>query len=926
MSREIVRRIVLVCFALAYCGGAEGQEAGGEEGAGQETVVLDTLVVTGSRLRMETPDEAFPLTVIEAQELNASGEQSLGEFIQKLPFVSGSPLNTSSGRRGRGGGVSRGISTVELRGLGPERTLVLLNGRRIVPGGNGASGVVDLNMIPTALVRRIEIFKSGASVEYGADAVAGVVNIVTRRETDGLEIRGRGEVAGRADGESGRMSLTYGRKIGDTEFLVGGEYREQSAVSKGARDFSDTRLTVRGPENEVVFDGSSAPPRGNFETSMGRLTLREGEDGREVGDFRPWIGDNTDPETDRFNFNPFEDLQQPSERISLFGAARHRFLPELRIFGEAFYHARDSRTRLAPLPFFTIREEGVVVSAENAFNPFGEPIADARSRMVEAGPRIFRQDNEAYRFAAGADGVVGMWAWDASVTHGRNETDQTKTGEFLDSRVRRALGPSFFDDGRAVCGTPGEPIPDCVPLNLFGGPGSVTEEMLSFVGADLEDSGFNEQTAVNVNLSGSVLPLPAGDLALAVGYEYREEDGADRPDPETVAGNTTGFARAVTEGGFETNEGYLEVGVPLLEEKPAARFLALDLGGRLVDFSSAPTEEVFEVGVIWHPVAELQLRAAWTEAFRAPNVRELFGGVQQSNPVVEDPCADFSRLTGTEIRRCVDQGVPADGSFEQSGEETPVLSGGNAELGAEDAETISARATWTPAGVPDLRLGVSFYDIEIDGGIASLGANTILEQCLATGAGRFCDRIERTGSGRIVQVRAPLQNLAFETARGLDLDLQYRHRALGGAVFHRALVSYVDERELVAFPGAEPFAGAGEFDEDNFGAIPEWQGSYRLTWSSGPWEAGYAAQWIGSMVERGGEVFPGTVHEVSHTVYHDLFGSVRLGERTSVRLGVDNLTDEQPPFFANADEANTDVSTFRLLGANFWMGVEHRLF
>lgn len=893
----------------------------------REPVAIEPLVVTGTRLRIPETEGAYPLTVIDSAQLVSSGDEFVGEFLQKLPFVSGSPLNTSSGRRGEGGGLSRGIATVELRGLGPERTLVLLDGRRIVPGGNGASGVADLNMIPMALVREIEIFKSGASVEYGADAVAGVINLVTREETDGLEIRGRSELTSRGDGEAGTVSLAYGRRADGAQFLFGAEYTDQSAVSKGARDFSDTRLTFSGPDNEIVFDGSSAPPRGNFKTSMGRMTLIEGEDGREVGDFRPWIGDNTDPNTDRFNFNPFEDLRQPSERFTLFGQGRYRFLPELRVFGEAFYHRRDSRTQLAPLPFFTLREKGVVVSADNAFNPFGETITDARRRMVEAGPRVFRQDNEAYRLVAGVDGGADDWFWDASLTYGRNETDQTKTGEFLDSRVRMALGPSFFDaSGEAVCGTPQEPIPDCVPLNLFGGAGSVTEEMLDFVGADLEDRGFNEQTVVNVNFGGSPFALPAGDVAVAAGYEYREEDAADVPDPETVAGNTTGFARGVTSGGFESNEAYLEIGVPLLQDRPGFRSLTLDLGGRLVDFSNAPTEEVFEVGLLWQPVEDLRLRGAWSEAFRAPNVRELFGGVRQANPVVEDPCADFSELSPVEVRRCVAQGVPADGSFDQTGEETPELRGGNGDLRAEEAETLSANATWTPAAVPGLRVGVSYYDIEVENGIAALGANTILEQCLATGAEVFCGRIDRDDTGRIVKVEARLQNLAFETAEGLDLDVQYRHRGFGGTFSHRALVNYVSERTLVAFPGADPFAGAGEFDEDNFGAIPRWQGNYRLTWRSDHWRLGYAAQWIGAMEERGGEVFPGTVNEIPHTVYHDLFATYRLRDRTSLRLGVENFTDEQPPFFANADEANTDVSTYRLLGATFWLGVEHHLF
>jgi len=911
---------VLLLSALTTLPAAAQDEAG-------ETEPIDRITVTGTRLRVGLPDGAFPLTVIDSEALTDSGEQFIGDFLQDLPFMSGSPLGTQSGQRGEGGGLSRGISTVELRGLGPERTLVLVNGRRFVPGGNGASGVVDLNMIPMSLVERIEIFKSGASVEYGADAVAGVVNIVTRKHTDGLELRARGQVTSRGDAEGFDASLLFGQQRRRFQYLAGVEYTDQSAVGKGERDFSAVRRTFSGPDNAITFDGSSAPPNGNFRTSLGQLTVIEGEDGDQISDFRPWIGDNTDPNTDRFNFNPFEDLQQPSERLSAFAQGRYRFAQQFSLFAETFYHERDSRTRLAPLPFFTTRERGVVVSADNVFNPFDETIEDARRRLVEAGSREFTQSNEAWRLVVGADGQIGSWFWDLSFNRGRNETTQFKQGELLDSRVQQALGPSFRDaDSNAVCGSPDNPIDNCVPLDIFGGPGSITDEMLEFVAADLRDEGFNEQTVVSANATGTPLALPAGDLAVAVGYEYREEEAADLPDPQTVAGNTTGSARTITAGQFDSNEAYLELGVPLLSDLPGAQSLTVDLGSRFVDFSNFGSETLFEVGVYWNPVAPLQVRAAYSEAFRAPNVRELFGGFTQSNPIVEDPCASFDELTPTEVDRCIAQGVPADASFDQSGEETPELSGGNAALDAERADILTAGFTWSPPALSGFHLSLDYYQVDIDNGIAALGANTILEQCLATGATRFCDRIERTADGRIVEVSAQLQNLASETAEGLDLEIRHRHPLLGGTLEHRALVSHVIERELVAFPGAEPFAGEGGFDQDNFGAIPRWQGNYQLKWGFDRWQLGYDAQWIGALAERGGEVFPGTVNEIPHTVYHDVFARYDLAERTHVGAGINNLTDEDPPFFANADEANTDVSTFRLLGTTFWLRLQHRMF
>ncbi len=885
---------------------------------------LDQITVTGTRLRTQIADGAYPLTVIEREQIVNSGQASLGDFLQELPFVTGSPLNTSTSSRGEGGGLSRGISTIELRGLGPERTLVLVNGRRFVPGGNGASGVVDISMLPLALVDRVEIFKSGASVEYGADAVAGVVNIITRNETDGLELQAQGKLTSRGDAETYALSAVFGQQLGRASFFAGLEYSDQAAVSKGDRGFSNSLLTVSGPDNSIVADGSSAPPQGNFRTSLGRLTLIDGAAGNSIDDFRPFI--DSGPDTDRFNFNPFEDLLQASERFSVFAQGRFAFSTAFNVFGEAFYHRRDSSQQLAPLPFFTNREENVSVSAANAFNPFGEELTDVRRRLVEAGPRRFIQDNDAWRFVLGADGLVAGWFWDVSINHARNSTDQLQTGDLLDSQLQLALGPSFFDaTGNAVCGTPDAPVNQCVPLNVFAGAGSITQDMLDFVGTDLRDAGFNEQTVFSANISGSLLELPAGSLGAAFGYEYRDEDASDNPDPQTVIGNTTGSARAATSGGFDTHEVYAEFGIPLLRDVPLARELSLDLGSRLVSFSNFGTELLYEVGLHYRPVEDLQFRVAYSEAFRAPNVRELFGGFSQSNPIVQDPCADFSQLGTAAVERCVAQGVPADGSFIQNGQETPQLGGGNADLGPEQADVFSVGLTYQPAWLDGLVVNLDYYDIQIDNGIFALGSNTILEQCLTTGEPAFCERIIRDTSGGITQISAQLQNIASETAQGVDLDLAYAHPGWGGSFDHRILISYVAERDLVAFPGAEPFAGAGGFDMDTFGAIPRWRGNYRIGWTGGRWRVGYEAQWIGSVEETGGEIFPGTVNQVPNQVYHDVFASFALTTDAAISAGIDNLTDETPPFLANADEANTDVSTYRLLGTTFWLRLNYRL-
>jgi outer membrane receptor protein involved in Fe transport len=844
---------------------------------------VDRMTVTGSRLRDFFADGVLPLTTIDRDELRDSGQQRLGDFLQQLAYTAGSPLNTQTSQRGAGGELSRGAETVELRGLGSERTLVLVNGRRFVPGGNGASGVVDLGMLPLAMIERIEVFKSGASVEYGADALAGVINVITRQPFDGVEVSAQGRTATRGDGENALLEWVAGRQFRKGGWVAGISWTDQQPVSKGARGFSSTRLTLTGPDNEIAFDGSSAPPGGQYRTSFGRFTLIEGRDGDSPADFRPFV--NSGPDTDRFNFNPFEDLLQASERLSVFGQGEWFAADDVRLYAEALAHWRDSSQRLAPLPFFTTRLSDVTVASTNVFNPFGEDLTDVRRRLVEAGQRRFTQDNEAWRFALGADGRLGKSFWDVSVAHGRNETTQVQSGDLLADRVRRALGPSFIDaNGRYRCGTPDAPIDGCVPLNLFGGPGSITPEMLDYVGAALTDTGFNEQTVLNANLAGDGPSIPAGTVAWAAGVEWRQERAGDRPDPQTRAGNTTGNARARTQGSFEAVEAYVEAGVPLLTDAGGEVALSLDLGARAVDFSNSGADQVFEIGLGWQPIRTLGLRLAWTQAFRAPNVRELFGGASQANPIVLDPCADFAGLSPESIQRCVEQGVPADGSFSQSGEETPEISGGNPDLVPEQAEMFTAGVTWRPAAVDNLQISADFYDIDIRDGIGTLGAQTTLAQCLATGAARFCEAIRRTGDGAIDFVEARLRNIARESMRGIDAALDWRHRLGAVTLDHTLGLAWIAERQLIAFPGSAPLFGAGGFDPDNFGAIPEWQGRYGLDADIGDWTLGYRAQFIGRVVERGGEVFPGTSNPAGPVLYHDLFARFRpAGSRWSTR-------------------------------------------
>lgn len=882
--------------------------------AAQGPTELEALSVIGTRLSANAGGERA-IVRLQPEELINTGAQNLGQLLQLLPQMIGAPLNTSVGARGAGGGLSRGIESLDMRGLGSQRSLVLVNGRRFIAGGNGSSGVVDLASIPMSAVAAIEILSGSASVEYGADAVAGVVNILTHTRRPGLALGISTSLTEAGDGERWRADARWGKSRGDHHWLIAAELNHQAPVGKSERRFSAVQLAVEGPQNTPFVRGiSSAPPQGNYRTRQGRLTLIDGEDGRSPNDFRPFI--NSGPESDRFNYNPFEDLVQDNQRQSIYGSWAYQGLPTLEIYARGLFQARESSTTLAPLPFFTNRLQGVSVTADNVYNPFGEELTDVRRRLLEGGARQFRQDARLWRVELGAEGSWAQWHWSGQISYGENRVQQIQSGDLRRDRLALALGPSFNDaNGVDRCGLPDQPLPDCVPLNLFGAPGSITTAMLDYAGiAPLRDRFSNTQTLLNGDARRDLAQLEAGPLELALGLEWREEQAQDIPDALTQADLTTGAARAATRGRFRSREAYVELGLPLWRSATGQRQLQAEIGMRLLDTSLYSARAVFDAGLRLQLAPNLIARAGFAQSYRSPTVGELFGGINQTNPAVNDPCADFGSLSPEQQQRCVDQGVAADGSFAETGNEVPLLSGGSTALRPETAQSWRLSLDWSPNA--ELQLRLAAFAIDIDAAIASLSANSILRQCILQGDSTACMRIERDNQGGLERLNSPLSNIAEDTVQGLDIDAQWRPQIGDWSLTHRWLLSHVLQREVRTEPGGPVLASAGEYSPD-LGAIPRWTGLYSLQAEQGAWRWQYSLQYIHHMHEAGGDLFTGTRRRISSRSYHDL--SLRWQHSAGWQLTgvIGNLSDVQPPLVINADDANTDVATYRLLGRRY---------
>ena len=670
--------------------------------------------------------------------------------------VSGSPLTTRFNSRGNfgfpadGGGVAAGASQVDLRHLGSKRVLVLVDGVRWVNGssGSGVSGATDLNTIPASVAERVKVLRDGASAIYGSDAIAGVVNVITRR-TDGFvaSVYGGGYGTG---GETSDIELSLGGERGATSASIHFSYTDQKRVS--AADHALTRWPKPGTG---VTHGSTFTPQGRIifdDPNTGRFVncaLNDGVTGTPVYDPTDPCGPNDDyhpwTNADRFNYSPYNLTLTPSRRAGAFARLEHHASDRLRLYARAFLNRRESINQAAPEPVWagTLAQSGsvmdaIVIDAANPYNPFGfdvGPGAFVTRRPLESGPRVFRQDVATRYVAAGAQGERTVLRrslyWEADLVWSRNAADQTKHGAHNARKMLQALGPPD------ACLR----IPGCVPLNLLGGQGegrgTITPAMLHWIGFVQRDSSEQSLKSFIFNITGDLAALPAGPLAFAAGIERRSQNGRFDPDPVVSAGDTAGQPAQPTAGGFRVTEWSGEVEAPLVSAASGADLIDISAAIRYFDYSTFDRGTTGKIGMRWRPVPGLLLRATWTEGFRAPNIGELFGGLTRLDAVISDPCAGFltTNVGQTVIDNCIAAGVPADGSYTQPGAQISVLTGGNELLEPETSESFTLALAWRPGWaadldwIDDLRFELARYAHEVDDAITAYDAQAMLDGC-----------------------------------------------------------------------------------------------------------------------------------------------------------------------------------------------------
>jgi outer membrane receptor protein involved in Fe transport len=610
-------------------------------------------VVTGSRLKRKELVGPAPVTIFTSEQIKASGRLNVGEFLQTIPQQSNA-INRNANNGGDG------AIRVNLRGLGAASTLVLLNGRRLAPGGTGADSSVDLSAIPTNVIDRIEVLADGASAVYGSDAIGGVINIITLRKFEGAELNLVGGVSSRGDGQTLDLNGVVGTSNEKGSILFSLGYYNSQPVFAGNRDYSQTQKGFDSVGMEEYRLGSGTVPGGRIIIPGGQAGLQNGNSAwndlvqrypnstnftRDLttGAWRPFKGPNLPVDNgDGYNFQPYNYLVTPQERINLFTSGEYRLASFARVYFDGFFTKRTSTQELAPEPLVG-DGEGLIVSARNVYNPFGRDFAAVRRRLSEFGGRITTQDVSTSHAVAGLDGTLGpleRWTWDVNFNFSRNEATNVNVGNLRVPRLQNAVGPSFIaSDGTPTCGTPDAPIASCVPLNLFGGPGSITKDQVESLRYTGIARGFNQMLGAQATVGGDLFRLWAErPVGLAVGYEFRDLQGGFIPDPITAAGETSGNKSLPTGGRFNVNEVYGELAIPLIDKLPGIERLELTAAGRLSAYSNFGTTLNYKFGARYSPIRDLALRGTISSAFRAPTVPELFGGQADNFANVSDPC------------------------------------------------------------------------------------------------------------------------------------------------------------------------------------------------------------------------------------------------------------------------------------------------
>jgi len=915
----------------------------------EDVAELERVQVTGSRIQRTDIETATPVYVMSNEDIRAGGYQRVEDILNTLPQVEAAQTAF----------VSNGstlTASVDLRGLGSSRTLVLFNGRRLPPGGVYTSAP-DINQIPAAMIERVEVLTGGGSSVYGADAVAGVINFILRKDFEGIEIsanwsayqhdnsnsymqglmdaRGFEYETGDSgfDGDATSLSVVLGGQFADGRGHATGyiDYRSVDAMFQSERDYSSCALSGAG----TACGGSSTAPNPNFFITP--VNFLNPDTGEIEGDSEAEIFVTLDPNSNFisaagnvYNFAPVNYFQRPDTRYAMGAFLGYELNQNFRPYMEVNFMHDRSVAQIAESGTFYAERYLIDLDNRNVFSDaqaaqlqaeFGIP-ADQEmqvyvgKRNVEGGGRQNIADHTSYRFVVGTEGDLGMnWAYDASYMYSAVSSSAPYVNDFYLPRVREAIG---------VDGACEEP---CIPYNVFTYNG-VSAEGAAYVQGTGILNGLNSQEVLNAYVTGDLpITFPTASLPVAAvfGVERREEKFeriADEVFESALLAGQGGPTPSIV-GGYDVSEFFTELSVPVLDS------LIIDLGARYSDYSNFGGESTYKVAVDWTPISEVKIRGAYNRAIRAPNNPDLYTPQSLGLWSGTDPCAgDFDAGTVDigepefTAAQCALTGVTAAqyGSIDPNqAEQYNAIFGGEPNLNPEVADTITFGVVANP--FESFNFSVDYWSVEIEDAIGSIGPRTIINTCVATGDPLFCDLIERGAGGTLWRgtegvVRDVNVNLGQETWEGIDVTAQYHTEIAGGRLNVAMVGTKMLTKETLSVPGIpESLVDCLGIKSTQCFTSPEWRHTVTGTYGMDDWSTTLRWRYIGAVdYDEGVDQLVGD--GIDAQSYFDIVGQYYLGANTSFTLGINNFLDEEPPLMGGTLvlSANTEVGFYDTLG------------
>lgn len=943
--------VVASPLAIAQQQPAQEQPKEEQQAPKPATQSLDRVEITGSRIKTIQTEGTSQVVVLTAEAIKAEGVRSVEQLLNNLPQVMAD----------YGGSVSNGATgtaTVDLRNLGRERTLVLVNGRRLT-AGSPREVAADLNQIPISLIKRVEVLTGGASAIYGSDAVAGVVNFILNDRFEGLQVElnhsfynhqqknSMGEVVRSsnfpvpgdkdADGKVNDFNITMGGNFadgkGNATIFFG--YKKEDALLQSERDFSACAV---GP------DGDAFACAGSPTTFPGRFRYVPGGDADNIDyTIDPVTGAvrTFNNATDLFNFGPTNYFQRPSERYTFSAISKYNINESAQVYSELSFHDDSTVAQIAPSGAFGYFARG---SAAITFeNPLLSDAWREALNLTEAGDTaevIFnrrnvegggRQDDirhTSFRSVFGVKGDVGQWSYDGFAQVGKVVFQETYKNDFSIARTARALDVVVDPvTGLPACRSAVDGTdPNCVPYNIWA-LGGVTPEALAYLQTPGFQKGFTSQSVVGLNLStdlteqGFKLPYANSGVGIAFGVERRTEKLELATDQAFTTGDLAGQGGPTIGlgGKYSVDDIFGELRVPVLENVPFAESLSATASYRNSKYYSGGRKtDTYGTGLEWAPTKQAKVRTSFQRAVRAPNIVELFTaqGLGLFN-MSRDPCAGdpnaalpANRPTAS-LEQCANTGVTPEqyGSIDSNpAQQYNALLGGNLDLKPETADSYTFGLVLSPDR--NLSLTLDYFNIKVKDIINPASPTVTLEQCLETGDPAFCDLITRDSLGTLyllpeARIVSTNQNLGRKETKGLDFGADYNFAISDlGRVNISFLGTYLKKMLNEEVPGAGEYDCVGYHGSTCGNPLPKWRHKIRTTWTT-PWKVEAAFTWrhLGAVEDE--RLSPGLlndagdVNNVERTLgkrdYLDIAANYPITKTFTVRGSVNNVFDRDPP-------------------------------